>query len=179
MNNLLTPARDAITIRLAIPEDAPALHALRLEALTAYPEVFSADAPATAAESARFWAERIAQNAAENTGIICVAVVGEQLIGMLGLARGQRPKTRHSATVWGVYVKEEWRGLRIAEALLKRCLAWALAQGIVIAKLAVVTTNTPAIRCYIRCGFIIYGLEPQAIFYNDTYYDELLMAKRL
>ncbi len=69
--------------------------------------------------------------------------------------------------------------MRIAEALLKRCLAWALTRGSVSAKLTVVTTNTPAIRCYIRCGFIIYGLEPQASFYNDTYYEKLLMAKRL
>jgi len=47
-----------------------------------------------------------------------------------------------------------------------------------IVKLGVVTTNTPAIRCYARCGFTVYGVEPQVIHYEDVLYDELLMAKK-
>jgi RimJ/RimL family protein N-acetyltransferase len=43
----------------------------------------------------------------------------------------------------------------------------------------VITPNTPAIRCYARCGFEVYGVEPQAIFYDNVFYDELLMAMKL
>jgi ribosomal protein S18 acetylase RimI-like enzyme len=97
---------------------------------------------------------------------------------MAGLVRGHWPKTRHSGTLWGVYVQPEWRGHHVAEALLDTCLAWAQAHEVMIVKLAVVTTNTPAIRCYVRCGFAVYGIEPKAIYYDGVYYDELLMAKR-
>jgi len=41
----------------------------------------------------------------------------------------------------------------------------------------VLTVNTPAIRCYDRCGFSIFGVEPKAIFYNGVYYDEFLMSR--
>jgi RimJ/RimL family protein N-acetyltransferase len=43
----------------------------------------------------------------------------------------------------------------------------------------VVTTNAPAIRCYARHGFTVYGVEPEVIFANGVYYDELLMLRRL
>jgi ribosomal protein S18 acetylase RimI-like enzyme len=98
---------------------------------------------------------------------------------MTGLARGKWPKTQYSGTIWGVYVKTEWRGHSIAEGLLRDCIAWAQAQGLVIVKLGVVTANTPAIRCYAHCGFTVYGIEPKAICYEDVFYDELLMAKAI
>ena len=51
--------------------------------------------------------------------------------------------------------------------------------GVLIVKLGVSTTNTPAIRCYARCGFTIYGIEPKAVCYDGVFYDELLMAKAI
>lgn len=36
--------------------------------------------------------------------------------------------------------------------MIETCCGWADAQGVNIAKLAVVTTNASAIRCYERCG---------------------------
>ena len=44
-------------------------------------------------------------------------------------------------------------------------------------KLAVVSTNAPAIRCYEHCGFATYGTDPRVIYYNGVFYDELLMIK--
>jgi RimJ/RimL family protein N-acetyltransferase len=35
-----------------------------------------------------------------------------------------------------------------------------------------------AIRCYNRCGFTVYGVEPQAIRHDGVMYDELLMARQ-
>ena len=51
--------------------------------------------------------------------------------------------------------------------------------GLRQAKLAVATGNTPAIRCYIRHGFTVYGVDPEAIGYGGQFYDELLMVRRL
>jgi RimJ/RimL family protein N-acetyltransferase len=106
---------------------------------------------------------------------IFLAEADNQLIGMTGIARGNTPKTRHSATVWGVYVRPEWRGLRIAEELIHACLDWARTRKIVAARLGVTTTNTSAIRCYERCGFQITGSEPRALYYDGQYYDFYMM----
>jgi RimJ/RimL family protein N-acetyltransferase len=108
-----------------------------------------------------------------------MAPAGGRLVGMAGLYREDRVRTRHSGTVWGVYTAPGWRGLHIAEAIIDACLDWGRERGVVVAKLGVNTANTPAIRCYTRCGFTVYGVEPKSIFYNSQYYDELLMAKPL
>jgi ribosomal protein S18 acetylase RimI-like enzyme len=177
MSTLAMP-KGNLAIRLAVPEDGARLRVLRLEGLAGYPEAFAADCAMTAAEPAEVWAERIAQYVREDAGVICVASTeGNELVGMAGLARGHWPKTRHSGTIWGVYVQAEWRGLQVADALLEACMAWAQAHGVAIVKLGVSTSNVPAIRCYARCGFMVYGIEPQVISYDGVYYDELLMAR--
>lgn len=178
MGSLLTTSRGAVTIRIAVPDDAVSLRALRLEALASHPEVFAADYAAVAAESVERWVERIAGYAQDNEGTMSVASAGDSLIGMMGLVRGHWPKTRHCGTLWGgLYVKADWRGLHVAEALIRECTGWAQAQGLLVMKLGVVTTNTSAIRCYERCGFAVYGTDPKVIYYKGVFYDEFLMSK--
>lgn len=179
MSHSLTIFKGLITIRPAVPNDAALLRELRLEALANHPAAFVADYAITAAQSVEFWAERIVDNAVDDKGVICVASAENQLIGMAGLVRGHWPKTRHSGTVWGVYVQPEWRGFQVAEALLDECIAWAQAQGVLIVKLGVSTTNTSAIRCYARYGFTTYGIDPKAACYDSVFLDELLMAKAI
>lgn len=177
MANLIPTPKGNIAIRPAVPGDAALLRELRIEALADRPEAFAADHAAAVAENVEGWVERIEVNAAQEQGIICIASTGERLVGMTGLGRGHWPKTQHSGIIWGVYVNPEWRSMGVAEALLNECITWAKAQGLTIVKLGVVTTNTPAIRCYARCGFSVYGIEPRVIYYNGVYYDELLMVK--
>ncbi len=177
MSNVLTTSKGIVTVRPAVPEDSALLYELRLEALDTHPEVFAADYDSTAAESAEAWSQLIAKNALSNSGAVCVAAAQDRLIGMTGLVRGHWPKTRHAGTLWGVYVNADWRGLRVADALIDECIAWARAQGLTMLKLGVVTTNSSAIRCYTRCGFSAYGTDPQVLYYNGVFYDELLMAR--
>jgi len=46
-------------------------------------------------------------------------------------------------------------------------------------KLGVAATNASALKSYLRLGFRVYGVEPQVIFYDGVYYDELLMVKEI
>jgi len=163
-------------MRQAVPGDAARLRELRIEALSDSPVAFTADLDAARVEAVESWAERLRAYERENQGLICVAEAEERLVGMCGLYRGNRPKTRHSGMIWGVYVGPAWRGLRIADGLLRECLVWGQAHRVVVAKLGVNTSNMPAIRCYTRCGFSVYGVEPKAIYFDGFYYDELLMA---
>ena len=179
MSRTLTTPKGPVAIRPAVPEDAVPVRELRLEALAGAPEAFGMDYDRAAAETTAQWENRISAYAAQATGLICVAAAQGRLVGMAGLYREDRAKTRHSGTIWGVYVTPDWRGLHIAEALIEACLAWGRERGIVVAKLGVITANAPAIRCYTRCGFTVFGIEPKTIFYNGEYYDELLMAKFL
>jgi ribosomal protein S18 acetylase RimI-like enzyme len=173
MRPSFTTARGEILVREANPGDAGQFRDLRLHALQDSPTAFSADYQRNLSHPTQHWEGMLSMHADEST--IFLAEHGSQLIGMTGIARGNTPKTRHSATVWGVYVRPEWRGLHIAEALIHACLDWAGARKIVAARLGVTTTNTSAIRCYERCGFKITGTEPRALYYEGQYYDFFMM----
>lgn len=175
---LLTSPKGDVTIRPAGPADAAALRELRLEALQRHPQAFSADYEVAITQPAEFWAERLEQNLAQNSAATFVAVAGGQCVGLCGIVRGNSSKTRHAGMIWGVYVQDAWRGAHISDGLIGACLAWARTQELAVVRLGVVTTNAAAIRCYVRCGFAVYGVEPQSVRWDGVFYDELLMARR-
>jgi len=177
MDTSISTKNGIITIRPAKEADAQAFHTLRLEALKGHPIAFSADYEVNAARPVSYWEDRMRELG--EGGTIYFATDQDGLVGTCGIHRGESPKTRHSAFVWGVYVRPAWRGLGIAEALINACLAWGRTHEVTIAKLGVATNNTAAIRCYTRCGFTVYGLEPSALYYDGVMYDELLMARSI
>jgi ribosomal protein S18 acetylase RimI-like enzyme len=179
MGTVINSPQGDITIRPTREGDAPAYRELRLEGLRAHPEAFGADYESLAARSIDHWQDRMRQGAGGEHGITYVAVAHGALLGMTVLQRGELPKLRHWGHIFGVYVRPEWRGAGIADALIEACASFASTLGLRLLKLGVVTTNTSAIRLYQRCGFRVYGVEPEAIGYNGVYYDELLMARRV
>lgn len=174
MKQSITTPRGEILIRQASPADAAAFRELRLGALQDSPIAFSADYQKNLNHPLKHWEDMLTMHQDEST--IFFALHENILIGTTGIARGNSPKTRHSAWVWGVYVRPEWRGLHIAEELIRTCFSWAKAGKIVIAKLGVAAVNKSAVRCYERCGFQIYGTEPRALFYDGSYYDFHMMS---
>lgn len=165
-----------IIIREAIVSDAEKFRELRLHALQDSPIAFPVDYAVNVNHPMSFWENRLQ---ADETGTIFFAEHENRLIGMTGIRRGELPKTKHSATIWGVYVRPEWRGLHIAESLIEACIAWAKSKDVNIVKLGVTAASTSAVRCYQRCGFTIYGTEPRGIYYNGQYYDGYLMYRFL
>jgi len=177
MTNYLTTPKGNVTIRAATVDDAASLLALRLEALTIHPEAFAADVDKTAAEGENSWLERITDNTRTESGSIVIACTANEVIGVTGIVRGHWPKTRHSGTLWGVYVSPNWRGNKIGAAIVNGCVEWATAHNLTVITLGVTNSNLPAIRWYTACGFKEYGDVPRAILYKDNYYDEQLMYK--
>lgn len=167
----------SFTLRRASPADAPAYRVLRLEALRDHPTAFSADYTTNLAKTDAAWAKQLQPN--DETGVLYLAWHDDSLVGMTGLYRDPSPKTRHSGTIWGVYVQSAYRGRGLSTRLIAACLDWGRAHGITIAHIGVTTTNAPAIAAYLRSGFQVYGVQPRAIHYQNTYYDELLMYRLL
>jgi RimJ/RimL family protein N-acetyltransferase len=177
MDKQITTTHGIVSLRPARKTDVQAYRDLRLEALHDHPEAFGSDHAVNQVRPMSFWVERLSALGSDST--IYFAIYNNALIGTCGMYRGDSPKTQHSATLVGVYIQPAWRGLQIAEGLMASCLEWAHQHGIMIVKLAVVATNTAAIRRYSSYGFKIYGIEPQAIYSNGMMYDELLMARSL
>jgi ribosomal protein S18 acetylase RimI-like enzyme len=164
-----------VTLRLSLESDLMDFRELRLEALRNNPASFGSDYDTVKANPLQFWISRL--YAGSEDGALYFAVHGEDLIGMCGIQLGTSPKTRHGATIWGVYVRQQWQGLHIARNLLENCIDWGKQHRVKVAKLAVVADNASAIRCYEGCGFTVYGRDPMAICHAGFFYDELLMVR--
>jgi RimJ/RimL family protein N-acetyltransferase len=177
ISSTLETSSGPVTIRPSRAEDAVAYRELRLQSLRDHPEAFATDYDETLARPIEEWQERMRRAGPDR--ISYVAEARGLLIGMTALRREDQTKLRHSATLVSVYVRPDWRGQGVADALIEACVDWARILGVRIVKLGVAATNVAAIRRYIRLGFSVYGVEPEMIFANGRYYDELLMARRL
>jgi ribosomal protein S18 acetylase RimI-like enzyme len=162
-----------LLIRRTAEIDSDGLRTLRLQALQQHPELFAVDYETEQAKPAEAWVVQARDS------IIYVAVLGKHLIGMAGISQGQTSKTRHKGDLWGVYVQPAHRGQRIGQQLVGTCIEWAQQQGMLYLNLVVGTTNTAAVGCYKKCGFRIYGVEPNCILYQGVLYDEFVMTKEL
>jgi len=170
-----------VIIRGLNEADAPAFRALRLRALHEHPEAFGAsyeDALATPVEgmAARLrhddtWPYNFVLGAFDNT---------DALIGMIGFMRQSGEKVRHKGAIWGMYVARESVGLGMGRALMERAIVEARQQpGLEQIELTVVSTNEAVRHLYQSVGFIVYGVEPQALKVGGEYVDEDLMVLRL
>lgn len=160
-------------VRHAVADDAEQVRALRLTALRLAPAAFTADYEINALQPHEFWVQRCTPSDDE---AMFVAVSGGDIVGMTGIRRGDVPKTRHSATIWGVFVHPESRGAGAGEHLVATAVSWARTHQVRVVKLGVATWNSAALRTYERVGFTVYGTEPRAIHCDGADHDEYLMA---
>ncbi len=177
MDNSLDTPLGKITLRAAREGDLETFRELRLEALRENPASYGSDYAVHKAQPKEFWVGRLPIGSKD--GKVFFATHKNELIGMCGIMLGTSPKTRHNGTIVSVYVKPDWQGQHIARELIELCANWGREQRVKLLKLAVVANNASAIRCYTGIGFSVYGVDPQAICYEEKYFDELLMSRHL
>jgi ribosomal protein S18 acetylase RimI-like enzyme len=170
---------EQVAIRAIRPDDAAALRELRLEALRDNPLAFTADLDESEAQPPEYWKDLATRASGAGGELIMVADSRGELEAMTGIYTPKQPKLRHSGIIWGVYVRPEARGRGLGEALIRSVLDWARERKLATVRLSVVATNHSAKRCYERCGFSVYGVEPMAVQWQGKFYDEFLMVCRL
>ena len=101
-------------IRRLTSADAEAFRAVRLEGLERHPSAFGASFKEESTRPLAFFADRLDANhvlGAENQG---------RLVGIAGFQFHDSEKARHRGTLWGMYVREEARGLLLPTAIFAR-----------------------------------------------------------
>jgi RimJ/RimL family protein N-acetyltransferase len=167
-----------ITIRPVRESDLRAYRELRLEALRAHPEAYGSDYAEQAADPDSVWMGRIQASIEGAASRIFLAEDAGEVIGLVAVFRDQGAKVCHSASLVSVYVRPRWRGSGLADRMIGEVISWCEAVRVRILRLTVVTSNTGAIRCYERCGFVACGIQPEVIRVGEKYHDELLMWRR-
>lgn len=107
-----------------------------------------------------------------------VAVVGERVVGMLGVQTfPNRPRRRHAGQV-GLAIHDDSQGKGVGTALMHAGIEladkWLNLRRL---ELEVYTDNEPAIRLYERFGFEREGTLRQYAFRDGVYVDSYVMAR--
>jgi ribosomal protein S18 acetylase RimI-like enzyme len=146
-------------IRRLTIDDAPDYRALRLRSFREHPEAFTTSWEELEQQPVAETAKRLASADMKWWG----AFDEGRLAGYVGLDRETRAKSRHKATLVGMYVAPEFAGRGIGRALVDALLGQARADGIELIVLTVTENNSKAAQLYERCGFRSFGIEPHAI----------------
>ncbi len=161
---------ELIIRRLQGDADAELYREIRLELLRLSPESYGSDHATESAHSSQHFVSRLEES------WIFAAFLGDDLVGVAGLAVDRGVKRSHKGFLWGVYVRPKARNLGIARRLAETVLAEARGK-VELVQLSVERRNLHARRLYTGLGFVEYGLEVNARRIGDRYFDDVLMAK--
>lgn len=168
-----------MTIRLLDAGDAAAYQQLRLLALQECPTAFSASFEDEANRSLDDIAARI-KPAPDGSIRMLGEFDGDALTGFVALIHPQRAKLRHGAEVAGMYVAPAQRRHGVGRLLLQAAIDHARAlNGVRQIKLGVNATNTAARGLYESMGFVLYGIEPDALCMDGELFSEAHYLLRL
>lgn len=160
-------------IRRLVPSDAAAYRSLALGGYAEGGAAFTATVAEREALPLSWWEARVSGEGAER---VLGAFLDGRLVGVAGLRRSDRRRTRHKATLFGLMVHAEHRGRGVGDALVRGVLAEASAtSGVCAVQLTVTETNRAAIRLYERHGFVAFGTEPLALRVGDRFLGKVYM----
>lgn len=158
-----------MSIQRLIPSHAAAYRALMLEANERHPDAFRSSAAERGALPLTWWEERLV-DAPAPVEVVFGAYEEGQLVGSVGLRFASGEKSRHRATLFGMYVRPAFRGRGIGRRLVEEALRFAgECPGVFIVGLTVTEHNREARRLYASFGFEAFGVEPYALAVGDGF----------
>jgi len=173
--HLVLPDGRTVTIRVAVPDDAPALIACLKQVggettfVTFGPEGFGLAEPEQRAS--------IASLLSQENALALVAADGDRMVGSLTFTGGPRRRIRHTGE-FGIGLLQAYAGMGVGRAMLEMLIAWAESGGIVRKlDLRVRVDNLTAIRLYEKLGWKVEGRVTRDLCVDGTFHDILYMGR--
>ena len=165
-------AEQDVGLRRVVPDDWPALKALRLEALQETPIAFCERYADALEVSDQGWQARAARGAEGGDSFQVLAWLRDLPVATaVGFLDGD------DAVLAAVYVTPACRGRGLLDAMVEQVAAWAGERSCARLRLLVHETNLAAQRAYERLGFCPTGhREPYPL---DPATDEVELARAL
>ncbi len=159
------------SIRELKPSESKAYRKIRLEAIKSYPQYFGANY-AEQVKMEKLYFERIIETSASN-GIMMGAFLNETLVGICGITFDTKSLPR-AGEIIQMYVQKNHQGHRLAKRLMNAILdKVSNMDGVDTVLLGVERTNTPAIKTYENCGFVVSDALTEA---SEDEHDNVYMV---
>lgn len=105
------------------------------------------------------------------------AFVEDELVGTAAVAWPSKfPSSRHKTNLWGVFVHPGCRRGGIGRDLTMRAVEHAFENKVRRVNLQVYVPNPEAVALYKSLGFVVCGIEPEAVCLDGVYYDGVYMS---
>lgn len=146
---------------------------IRLEALNKSPDSFVSSFEEEDKTPDNMWAEQL-----ENS-IKFGYFINDEIVGCSGLLIEKATKISHTGSLFGMYVKDDFRGSGIGFDLVNFVKNYAKENHIKHLYLGCNAENRGAVKLYKKCGFKIYGTRPDYTKISNKFYDDLIMMCEL
>ncbi|MEI7792849.1 MAG: GNAT family protein [Candidatus Berkelbacteria bacterium] len=168
-----------IILKKLKPEDWAEYKKIRLEALEKEPTAFAMSFEEEVGRSDDLWSTKL-DPSGDLLNYMIFACDGNEVIGMAGIFQNEKTKLKHISNIYGVYLRESYRGRGIGKAMLEIMINEAKkAPGVAKISLSVNTEQLPAVRSYEKAGFKNIGKVEREMKVGNKYYDEYIMEMLL
>ncbi len=152
---------------------------IRIKSIKTNPEAFSTSLEAVLADPDEKWQTFINKSLANDGEVMFFAVDDDNKpIGIVGAFWDSKPKVKHVAHIFGVFVDPEHRGKGVGSNLFSQLLSELKANPeLKKASLEVVVSEIAAINLYKKHGFVEVGTQKGELYQpeKDAYDDLLVM----
>ncbi|XFA98735.1 GNAT family N-acetyltransferase [Candidatus Izemoplasma sp. B36] len=164
-----------MSIRRLTTNDYHIYKEIRLEMLKNEPSNFGSSFSDESKFQDKQWIDRLSKDNVFTLG----KFDNQKIVGITVLVLSPREKMRHGATIYSIYVRQDYRNKGFAQELINKATDLARENQVEIVNLSVVTHNKKALYLYNKLGFSIYGEEPKMIKYNGKYINQYLLFKEI
>jgi len=156
-----------------VPKDWEKYKKIRLEALEKDSLAFGTSYEEALKKSDEEWETTLEKS----DRYLFFAKFNDELVGMVAAYKEDGERLSHIAYIWGVYVREEFRGKGIGKKLMEMLFAELQKNNVAKASLNVNTVQSNAVKLYESLGFQTIGIAHKEMKIDGKYYDEYLMEK--
>lgn len=156
------------------------LREIMLTALNEAPFAFSVDIDEYATKPKYWWNSYLAPFFDSSTGTVFAALDSQnKIIGIVGLLFNNSNRKKHICALVWLYVREEFRGKKIASSLISQCIRESEARKLKKISLMVNSTQLEAKKLYGKFDFKEAGELKNELCIAGKYYSVFIMEKEL
>lgn len=163
----------SVILKRLLPENWKEYKTLRLEGMNESPEAFFSTYEEESQKTENEWKQWL------EAYILGAYNDDNKLVGCMTLFKNTRQRDKHSAHIYGAYVKKDFRGMGIGKTLLKKIIEQAEISEVEILYLDCTVTQTAALKLYKSFGFQTYGTIPWSMRIGDRYLSQECMFLKL